>query len=51
MYKGNTAKEKVLLESVFHTNVKDSQAFLSNQDFLAAEFMKIVAKNFGLRLR
>lgn len=51
IYKGNTAKEKILLESVFHTNYEDSLVFLNNQDLLAKEFMSKVAKHFGLKLK
>lgn len=48
VFKGNNAKEKVLLESVFHTNLQDSQVYLNNQERLAREFMNLVAKNFGI---
>lgn len=51
IYQGNEAKEKVLLESVFHTNIEDSKAYLNNQDVLAKKFMGLVAKHFGLVLK
>ncbi|MFL8887117.1 N-acetylmuramoyl-L-alanine amidase [Helcococcus kunzii] len=51
IYKGNTAKQKILLESVFHTNYDDSSVFLKNQELLAREFMAKVSKHFGIKLK
>lgn len=49
VFQGNTAKEKYILESAFHSNILDSRAYLKNQDVLAKKFMEIVAKHFGLK--
>lgn len=51
VFRGNTAKEKYILESVFHTNLTDSKNFLDNQEVLADKLLEIVAKHFGLKLK
>ena len=51
VFKDNEAKDKLILESVFHTNYQDSKAFLEKQDKLAENFMSIVARHYGLILK
>lgn len=48
VFKNNTAKQKFLIESVFHTNLEDSTAFLNNQERLAKEFFKILSKHYNI---
>lgn len=48
VFRGNTAKEKYLIETVFHTNLQDSKAYLNNQTNLANLFMDTMAKHFNI---
>lgn len=45
---GNTAKEKYLIEWCFHTNRKDSEKYLANQEKLAIMTAQEIAKKYGL---
>ena len=51
VFRGNRAKEKYILESVFHTNYQDSKVYLENQEVLADKLLELVAKYFGLKLK
>lgn len=45
---GNTAKEKYLIEWCFHTNRKDSEKYLANQEKLAIMTAQEIAAKYGL---
>lgn len=47
----NESSEKYLVETVFHTNYTDSMRYLNNQQRLAQEFMKIIAREHNLVLK
>lgn len=51
VFRGNRAKEKYILESVFHTNYKDSKVYLEKQEILADKLLELVAKHFDLKLK
>lgn len=47
----NGAEEKILIETVFHTNFVDSKAYLDNQEVLATKMMEIIARHYNLKLK
>lgn len=51
VFKDNEAKEKYIVETVFHTNLEDSRAYLQNQAKLANLFMDTIARHFNLQLK